>query len=305
MNQHQINGEEDFNKLMEIVDKKLQDDGTPIPARELLSLREVSLLTGRKLICSNLSGEPEKDNYDDINLPLHIFKWVTERYGDRLKVDGSIGYMSILIRNDPWLLRLPRNYGSVKIIADPDLLKPYPNIAINRPGQKPQEAYLNVLTTIENFAPGLAKSLNSDEIMRILNLYLLGDEFFNLMRKYSSTSELVASARNDFVLAAKSAVSHANQSGQSLWHSLQGAEKLLKHYIQTKGEKFKYVHDLTDLVQQCYDLGMPAIDDGLISNVQCSPKVRYENYVYSSIKVVSANISSLKIGLHTFNNIEE
>jgi len=108
---------------------------------------------------------------------------------------------------------------------------------------------------------------------------------------------LASGAITDFETSARFAVGNVHGYGQSLWASLQAAEKILKFFIASKGESFPQTHDLTKLANQAYTLGLPRIDEGLLQTVQCKAGVRYEHSKHTTQNVVSAHQDALKIAL--------
>ncbi|MFC1524649.1 HEPN domain-containing protein [Thermodesulfobacteriota bacterium] len=292
-----IKSKDDFETLMEEVDLALQAKGVPMPAREIPAIGEVAKKLNISLKVAPLSSGPIQNLYEGDSLSAHILQWFDHRYGERLKVDFSIGYSVIIIRGESWLLKCPLMYGSVTVVCDRNLKNVYQNFVTNRPGKPQQEAKFNLLHSIEKIPEGLVNRLTDEELKEILNYYMNAHNFFNAIHGSCGGDELVLGAVTDFKTSARFAVGNPTSYGQSLWSTLQAAEKILKYYIKVKGEKFPHIHNLSKLAKQSYKLGLPVINEDLLKVVQCEASVRYEQLSYTVERVVKAHQGALQIAL--------
>ena len=100
--------ENDFDKIMEEIEKSLQSRQVPIHARPLIAIPE---FTTRMKIISPIpitNQKPIPGFYEGANLAAHINKWYKERYGDRLKLSMGPGSAAILIKGEPWKVNYHR-----------------------------------------------------------------------------------------------------------------------------------------------------------------------------------------------------
>jgi len=116
------------------------------------------------------------------------------------------------------------------------------------------------------------------------------------MRNFAGAGGLSATAITDLETSARFAIGKQHDHGQSLWASLQAAEKLLKFFISSKGGKFEHTHDLKKLAEKAYSLGLERVDHGIIDSVQCKAEVRYSQRIRDIEKVVDSHQAALKIG---------
>lgn len=290
-----IRSKEEFEALMDDVDSTLQSRDVPIPARQFAALGEVTKKFHITLPGGPLWTGPIPNVYEGESLSAHIFQWFDQRYGDRLKKDWSVGYSVVMLRGDAWLLKFPLIYGIVTIVCDRDLQKKYRNFAVNRAGQPQQKAMMNLLSLIEKLPQGLASRLTDDELQELLSYFSAASEFFMTISDLNGGNELASGAVMDLEISARFATSEPQCYGQSLWASLQAAEKMLKCFIASKDEKFPPIHELSKLAKQAYALGLPQIDADLLKRVQCKADVRYGQQKYALEKVVGAHQGALQI----------
>jgi len=163
---HRIRDKAEFLALVEEVDKDLKSDDVPIHARQIHGLMRVAQKTGENL---TFNGEAVENVFTGSSLAAHVNKWFEARYGDRLKVDFSPGAILLLIREDLFLMRLPRVWGAIAPVADRVRWPRAPIFQDMRKGV-PQ---CNVLDFIEGLAVGLRAVLTDDELKRILREFFL------------------------------------------------------------------------------------------------------------------------------------
>jgi HEPN domain-containing protein len=213
----------------------------------------------------------------------------------RLKIDFAIGYSLVLLRGDAWLLRFPLVFGRVTVVCERDLSKQFDNMVVNRAGKPHQKALVNLLKLIEKLPQGLANQLTEDELRELLSYYMFGHRFYNAVASFCKDKEIVAAAIADLHASAHAGIGDAHNYGQSLWLSLQAAGKMLKYFIQAKGEQFPHIHDLARLTKLAYTLGLQPIDTQLIDEVQCDANVRYTQQQYPVMKVGVRLILPIKL----------
>lgn len=291
-----LKSDKEFNDLMIAIDARLKDKGVPIHARQLHALAEAAKLLDQEIIGGPLSTGPIPGVYEGESLSAHIIQWMEHRYGERLKVDLSIGYAPILIRDDPWLLKYPLILGTVTVVCDRDLTKKYSNISATIPGEAPQKPVMNLLANIIDLPHALAKELTDSELRDILNIFVVGHEFYTVLDSRCRSDDLAMLALSDLNNGAKMAVGTTANHGQSAWSSLQAAEKLLKLFIQKHDGSYPHTHSLNKLYAHASRLGLPHIEAEILSSAQCSSNVRYERTPHDAFDAVSAHHAAMNIG---------
>jgi len=206
-----------------------------------------------------------------------------------------------MVRGDAWLLKCPMMYGEITVVCDRNLEKEYKDFVVNRAGTPKQKAMLNILRLIEKLPQGLSSQLTDEELKDILKSYIDAHSLFNAIHSLCRGEELALGAVTDFESSARFAVGNPAGYGQSLWGSLQAAEKMLKYFIKAKGEKFPNTHVLSKLAKQSYKLGLPVVHEDLLTAVQCKADVRYERSSYTLERVVNAHKCALKVALIVVN----
>jgi len=290
-----IQSQQEFDELMTKIDEKLQKDNIPIQGRSLHGLGEASKYLHMSLKGGPLTTGPIPGVYEGDSLSAHIFAWFDAKYGDRLKVDYSIGAAVYLLRGDPWTVSFPSVYGTVRLICEPDLSQKFPSISVSKPGEQFQPPLLNIFTCIRDIPQTLISKLSFDESQRFMNFFVRGHNAFNILSDLGKTHSLANAAKYDLTMATRNCCNSPAQLEQSKWLSLQGVEKSLKLFIEKKGGSFPHTHKLVRLVEIANTLGLPPIDSNLIDSVQCDAGIRYESGTVSILEAANAQLGAFKI----------
>ncbi|MDQ3813015.1 MAG: HEPN domain-containing protein, partial [Armatimonadota bacterium] len=88
---------------------------------------------------------------------------------------------------------------------------------------------------------------------------------------------------------------HFPQSGLSKWASLQAVEKTVKAFVRENDTNAKFGHDLAELFSVANKWGLPKPPQELITIVQCSLGVRYNEPPVSVEEAVRAHLVSLEL----------
>jgi len=201
------------------------------------------------------------------------------------------------------LLKFPLVFGRVKVICERDLSIKHNNIVVSSLGGESKKAEMNLLKLVNDLPQGMANELTDEELEMILGYYVYGHRFFNALESFCRNDELVESAREDITASARAGVGNTKNYGQSLWLSLQAAEKLLKYYIKKADKKYPHTHDLSQLMNMANKIGLPFNDKRIIELVQCDAKVRYEKQSCHVTKIINANQSAVIIGSSVMNTL--
>ena len=221
-----IKNEKDFESLMREIDSILHQQDVSIHARELKALSEATKILSVELVAAPLNTGPIPGVYEGESLSAHIYKWIRNRYGDRLKVDFSNGYSVILLKGDPWLFRFPVIYGEVTGTCERDLAKKFPSMVVMKPGEARKKPILNLLLCLENLPQGLADELSDSDLRAILNFFQFGHEFLNALNSFCRDDQLAMSGLSDLNASARYCVAGASEHGLSRWASFSGFTNL-------------------------------------------------------------------------------
>ncbi|WP_145203690.1 HEPN domain-containing protein [Sphingobium sp. B2] len=275
-----------FEAMMRGIDAKLKAEGVGIPSRPISAVGEVSIRYGDIPIPLGdgiVRGPPELERYRP--LARAIRKWYDDTYGNRIKIDMSVGKIVLLLEGDLYALRIPQFFGSVNFTAQREWIQKA------QIGPGPGPATTNVVQLVDGMTPGMAKSLSDEALLAIWSAFEIGlPACYTLV---STQSELVAIARNDVKMAVSNLMERHDHFGASKWASLQSAEKVLKAAIALKGARFKPVHDLEQLCHQLAGLGVAFDQAQLVVDIQCSPKIRYGEESCTREQALAAHQASL------------
>lgn len=293
-----ISTEKEFEALMEEIDEHLRRNNVPVHAREIRAIMETGTRLKAPVPLAPIPEAAVPGDYTGGSLAAHVSAWVRRRYGDRLKVDFSIGRSILVVRRDPWLARFPLLYGQVELVCDPDLTRKYVTRSFTKiKGELPK---LNVLTQIENFPLGLAKQLSPSELQAIMDRFVYCQSFFMTIHNKCRDDDLAHGAIADLKASAQHLV-ESREFGLSRWASLQGAEKLLKHFIRAKGKQFPRTHDLTRLADIAAPLGLTLVAD--LAQVQCEADVRYQSGNHHIDDVTAAHVIAVDLGVQIMGTL--
>jgi len=293
--------EREFQRFMEQIDAQLRRRGVPVRARQLQAVGEASKLVNARLIMGPAlppgASEQDRQGYE---FAARVMDWMEARYGDKLKVDMSIGAAPLILRDDAWLMRLPYIVGSVAVVYDCNLSTNYPDMS--GPAMPRGRATLNVLTLIEGLSSDLARGLSLQEIHEIAKCFGPSMTTFSLLDEVKVGKPLISAAQFDLRRAAEICVCDAHQLGFSRWHSLQAAEKVIKAYIESRGTSFPHNHDLAGLASIAEKNGASPIPSELLKQAQCPASVRYEPEKSTISETVAAHRAAVEIcGAVTFS----
>lgn len=289
---------DDFERLMLEVDQSMQERNIPIPGRELAALGEVAKRLRTSLYGGPAKCEPIPGNYTGRSLTGHVYQWIQQRYGDRLRIDMIVGESVALIRGDPWILRLPDVLGGpLRFVAERDLGERYPESVINRPGQPREWLIVNVLRCIKELPSHLAAKLTDAELAELFDQFIESYLCLRALKAECREQDLAIAARIDLTASARHILAGQQEFGMSRWASLQAAEKLLKLYLSLRGVSFPKVHLLTTLFELVAENGLPMPPVEFIASLQISASARYEQQAHTAIECVIAHRSAIRVGV--------
>lgn len=276
--------DEQFNTLMERIDSKLASQGISIAARELHAFSEISRELDIELRLIDPDEPPPGHPWPTDQISVRLIRWYEKRYGDKLKMDFSVGRAAFRIRGDIWVSRIPLVYGRARFYCQPETIK---GPSIRTDGQP---ALVNILDTFVDMSNGVRNALTESELRAIAGIFRLAYEGYYSVVSHTAIP-LVRAALADHDTAVTQLATRNPHPGQSKWASLQATEKLLKAVIESRGRSFSKVHNLSMLVREAEI----AIPQQLVSKVQCDAGARYGEASTSIDESLVAHYAALEI----------
>jgi hypothetical protein len=269
--------DEQFNSIMENIDKLLVAQDVGIPGREL---RGSMLFSNQQ----GLSGVP-------LTHPVFqkVFDWFAARYGERLNLDMDFGQSALLLRGDILRFRCPYFAGRAYVISCPELMnRDFSGARRNLPG------LINALSMINGMTSAYFRSLTAIEQNCLLEAFVESE--LSLARiKDANVQEYVRIASEDLQTSVERMTSPNPQFGLSKWASLQAVEKVIKAYISKQNVEPKKTHKLNDLAAAAESVGLRPLQRSSLKFVECSPDVRYPSTRVTKDEAVMAHRSAVAI----------
>ncbi len=284
---------------MERIDAQLRATSVQIHARALHAAREYSKLFQLEIPMFPCPETGASGVYTGADAAAHIRKWFDDRYGDRQKIFMGPGSVVILLRGDPWEIRLPRIYGTIRCVVERDLSRyaNEPNLRTDR-----QPPITNLLTLINDFPPGLAVHLSDEECCNILELFKHALDCMHAI-EYVAGNPYIPEALSDIHASVRHIFSVPPHYGQSKWSSAQASEKLIKSFLKVKGISFPFNHDIQGLIDLASTGGMKPLEDGIIDKLQTRAAVRYGDEAVTLTDAVGAHHASMLVGKYVSESL--
>jgi len=279
---------------MESIDAQLRAANVQIHARSLHAAAQYSKLFHLTIPLSSRPDNGRAGVYTGSDASAHIRKWFDDRYGDRQKISMGPGSAVILLRGDPWEIRLPRIFGSVRCVIERDLSRYANEPELRSDGHPP---ITNVLTLINGFPSGLAAQLSDKECCNIIELFMYALNCMHAIEGIKG-NKYVPEALSDIQSSVRHIFSVPPHYGQSKWSSAQAAEKLLKSFLKEKGIPFPKNHDIRGLADLARTGGMKPLENAITDQLQTRAAVRYGDESVSLIEAVAAHHASMMVGKH-------
>jgi hypothetical protein len=262
----------EFDEMMTSLDSHLAIQGLMPQQRSLQAARLVSMalrLSGIPILgVGTARGEP----FSPGDLLARVFDWYNDAYGERNKIDFSLGYVVLPLRGTYWTLQIPGAYGTVECFVDRNL-----GNAGRQLGTRTQPATHNVLTGLGGMTQAYANRLSDDEVGQVLNAYLRGYDAMAALDEMRG-HDLFDQAKGDYRHSVD-ALSSGNTLGNARWDNAQCAEKIFKGLLGRVGHSFPKSgaqgHDIVHLG------GLIAMNFGIIipnsglRAIHCPTGVRY------------------------------
>ena len=290
----EIHSDAEFETFMERIDARLRAQRVPFASRSL---------AGLSLVCQELrislpgwteKRPPRPGIYSGMDLAIRIADWFNDRYGDRAAWDPRPGRTVVLLRDDPWEIVLPRFFGSFRLFAsatepsDPVGPVAQPNDVLPR---------YNVVESVTHLGAGLKRVLSREELNAVSEVFRTALDAYHLMERIAG-APLLREAMGDIDISVAEMLNAPGRYGASKWASLQAAEKAIKAYLTSLGERPKKHHELVRLASSAYEHGLGPIPERLLSTAQATAAVRYREVHVNLTEAAAAHYAALDICAH-------
>lgn len=262
----------EFDEMMTNLDHHLAIEGLMPQHRSLQATRLVSMalgLSGTPILgFGAVRGEP----FSPGDLLARVFDWYNNTYGERNKIDFSLGYVVLPLRGTFWTLRIPGVYGTVQAFIDRNLC----NVG-RKLGTRGQPATHNVLIGLGEVTQVYADRMSDDELAHVLDAYLRGYVAMASLDEMRGHG-LFDQARGDYRHSVEALSAH-NMLSKARWDNAQCAEKVFKGLLGRAGHSFPKSgaqgHDIVHLgglIAANFGITIP---DGSLRAIYCPTGVRY------------------------------
>lgn len=276
--------EEYFCKVLEEIDRELQDADVAPRRRSFLALRKfqekVPEVGQVNIILCGVKNTTSV-GYTSYNLVIKISEWFSLKYERCMHMGESVvpGRMILKVEGEPYKIDIPLIFGSVKIIWNTDY-KQYADNILNLPQNM-------------NLSKAVAETISEDVVNKLCKIYTRTCRAF--YKYHESCMKYVLEALEDERNAIDGII-QSERYGQSKWESLQFTEKLLKGiYCQKSGEEAPHTHNLLELRKKILPYNL-LIDEDVLKKIDCKPGIRYgEDGVISRHEAIEAHIASMKV----------
>lgn len=283
--------EAEFHAAMQSIDELMQREGVPIHGRGLRAGLEYARRHGLTLKFARTGQSGTPGNYSDQYADAHIRDWIDARYGDRQNISWGPGKVVVLLRGDPWALRLPLIYGSVRLVVERDLDRYSSEPAVSTGGPLP---IVNILPLIEGLPKALAAQLTNTECQEIFRIFRLSLDNMRAIERLKG-QPFAPEIQSDITAALTHMLSVPPHFGQSKWASCQAAEKAIKCLLKVRNAEFPWSHRLQSLAALAETQGVQ-LDATAIAHASVPAGVRYGEMVVGLEEAFNAHHASLLIG---------
>lgn len=277
---YDIKTEEDFKRVLDLIDAEMRSDGIPIPARQIKGWVKFSSRSGLRL---------------KMNDPLSqkVMDWFATRYGDKIKVDFAQGEIAVSIRGDLYKMYFPFFAGRIQVICDPRFWMDKRGMQLAKDKDDPLPV-INLLNCIEELTENYALTLSLDEQRGLFDLFQFGNDSYQEINRLTGIT-FIKEAKGDIDASIKHLFDNPAQYGLSKWASLQAVEKFLKGYLTHKSASVPFNHNLQALATSAESYGLPAISSAQLATAQCGAGVRYGQIAVTKEEALEAHHSAIAI----------
>ena len=281
--------ESEFEAYMLAMDAEFVIRGMALPARTVAAMFEVFRDQGQDSGVVNLShpATPEFGDYSENALISRIESWYVSRYGDRVRVDLSVGSTVVDLRGDVWEYRFPAASGPALYYARDALNGP--SMYLERTGPQwlpvghpfrdnPPWPRRDVLAGVRGLQSELVPHLTEAELKSVLELQFLDWQWLHWLTK-ARHHELIGSAGDDARAAVRQLVARPTEVGQARWSTQQMTEKTLKSYLKYSTASYprsgREAHNLVALSRRLPASASLRFPEEIWTEIDCPPGIRY------------------------------
>lgn len=199
------------------------------------------------------------------DLFVRMDQWFNDHYGDRLKVDWSLGSFVLMQRGEPWRCLIPSFWGTVRFYIDPQRMRDAENSG-------------NVLDFIDGFSQRRALGLDATEISEIGRQFETGLAAIILMDDLPNNL-LCNQGRADFKSSVDVLLSVNHPLGKAKRETALCFEKVCKGLLEYGKAEWKANHKLSALVDSIEVRWRLKTDPALLSVVSTEASVSYDKHV--------------------------
>ena len=271
-----------------------------IPARPMIAAIEAATddqgtSSGRLRFTKD---EPTPGVYRGEDLTIRIARWYENRYGDRLRVDMSLGSSVVMLQGELWRYSFPASAGPVLLYARDLDVGPAMYLTQAGPVWLPPHhpdrraskwTPLDVMRGVDGLPNAIIPLLSEKELQSVLELFYLDWQSLGHLTK-ARHYPMVRSALGDYRAAVQHLLTNPPELGLARWASQQGVEKLAKSFLlhatgsyPSKGPK---AHDLSTLIRLTVEHGGFDLPDEIVARFACKPGVRYGDEDPGSVEAV-------------------
>ena len=281
--------EKEFQTFMERIDQKLIDENIPPKGRQIKGISEVAKALNTEIPWVE-NRFAKKDDYSILSLAAHISIWFQNKYETRLNMGFSSKSM-VKLKGDCYVLNIPHSWGE-------------PKLSFNTSSEMTQDESINIAECIEGLTDYIIKRITHEEI-KLIAVRLSEAIFLTQILDRLINIGMLKEAKSDFIQSVETYFRDQCVPGLSKWHSLQFSEKVLKAFIGSKGEKYGYTHNLSELLKKAADCGLSNVEKYDVKIIQCKPEVRYGSDLVSAEDAYNAHIEAIKLAIYTLAEIND
>jgi len=282
--------------MMSSLDEHLAKCGYQPAHRRSRAEYLVSLRLG---VSAAISGplwiRPQRTPFGPTDLLMRVGEWYEQNYGGRLYPPFRARSFVIDIRGTLWRVRLPKVWGTIAVVVDPNLSEDY------------RGGGLNIIQSIEGFTQAYATRLSDDELRKISKesqVAFSAIEVINGLPRHT----LFEQARMDYGHSVDALMSGFSSS-KACWETAQCAEKVLKGLLAINGHDYPSKggagHDIPRLGEIVLDKLDLALAPDLLQEIHCNPKVRYGEQNVSVTEAFSAHVGLLTMMVQIGRKLNE
>lgn len=277
----------EFEIMMQEIDAKMREDGVAITARPILAFRHISLKYRVAIPVFDPGPRAPLELRRLAPLSNKVHQWFEATYGDRLKIDPTLGRMVLNLDGDLYAMRLPLFYGTGEFLASKRF---FPKMPLNLN----QSFRANIIELIEDITPAKSNIFSKKSIDSVFDWFPLALKVFYDLDT-NSDIELLRIAKSDIDTAVDKLMDRGNRYADSKWSSLQAVEKCIKAAIAQEGETYKWEHGLEGLAKQLAKSNIVLSNPSLLDVIQTKGGIRYGELQCTRDEALDAHHASLRV----------